>query len=158
MTMTTSFAISMSLDGDFAWLSWRSRCAPRATPPTSSTPSTDERRPRAASHPPHPPAPPAFTGLNGGPQFPFTEAVSLFVECDNQEEVDRYWEALTADGGEQGQCGWLKDRFGLSWQIVPARFLELMSTGDDEARGRTMAAMMQMRKMDVAALEAAHAG
>jgi predicted 3-demethylubiquinone-9 3-methyltransferase (glyoxalase superfamily) len=100
----------------------------------------------------------AFKGLNGGPQFPFTEAVSFFVECDGQDEVDHYWDVLTAGGGEHGPCGWLKDRFGLSWQIVPSRFLELMFTGTPEQQGRCMAAMQTMSKLDVAALQAAHDG
>ena len=100
----------------------------------------------------------AFKALNGGPQFPFTEAVSFFVECDDQAEVDHYWAALTTGGGEPGRCGWLKDRFGLSWQIVPSRFLELMSTGTPEQVGRVMVALQAMGKLDVAGLEAAHAG
>ena len=100
----------------------------------------------------------AFKALNGGPQFPFTEAVSFFVECDDQAEVDQYWTSLIAGGGEPGRCGWLKDRFGLSWQIVPSRFLELMSTGTPEQVGRVMVALQAMDKLDVAALEAAHAG
>ena len=96
--------------------------------------------------------------LNGGPEFPHTEAFSFFVECDDQAEVDHYWEALTADGGEEGQCGWLKDRFGVSWQIVPVEFLELMSSGSPEQVERTVAAMLTMQKFDVAALRAAHDG
>ena len=96
--------------------------------------------------------------LNGGPQFPHTEAFSFFVECDDQDEVDHYWDLLTADGGEAGQCGWLKDRFGVSWQIIPVEFLELMTTGSPEQIGRTAEAMMAMRKLDVARLRAAHDG
>jgi predicted 3-demethylubiquinone-9 3-methyltransferase (glyoxalase superfamily) len=100
----------------------------------------------------------AFKALNGGPQFPFTEAVSFFVEVDDQDEVDHYWDALTADGGQPGKCGWLKDRFGLSWQIVPTQFLEMMTTGNPEQVGRTLAAMQTMTKFDVAGLQAAYAG
>jgi len=96
--------------------------------------------------------------LNGGPQFPFTEAFSLFVSVETQEQVDHLWEALTADGGEESQCGWLKDKFGLSWQIVPTALTELMSSPDREASGRVVAAMLEMRKIDIAALQAAHDG
>ncbi|WP_308115883.1 VOC family protein [Rhodococcoides corynebacterioides] len=99
-----------------------------------------------------------FTGLNGGPHFQFTEAISLAVSCADQEEVDRYWDALTADGGAESQCAWCKDRFGLSWQIVPTRLMELMSDPDPEKSGRVMQAMLQMRKIVVADLEAAYAG
>lgn len=95
-------------------------------------------------------------GLNGGPQFPHTEAFSFFVTCEDQEEVDRYWEALTADGGEEGVCGWLKDKFGVSWQIVPAEFLDMVSNGSPEQVGRVMAAMMEMKKMDVATFRSAY--
>ena len=97
-------------------------------------------------------------GLNGGPHFHFTEAISMFVECEDQAEVDRLWRALTADGGEEVQCGWLKDRFGLSWQIVPAEFLEMASSGDAERVDRMMAAMLTMRKLDLAALRSAFEG
>lgn len=100
----------------------------------------------------------SFKGLNGGPQFRFTEAISLFVECDDQEEVDRYWDALTADGGEESVCGWLKDKYGLSWQIIPVEFLDMVSDGDPEQVQRTMAAMQTMRKFDVAALRTAYEG
>jgi predicted 3-demethylubiquinone-9 3-methyltransferase (glyoxalase superfamily) len=96
-----------------------------------------------------------FTALNGGPQFPFTEAVSFQVDCASQDEVDRYWNALTADGGEESQCGWLRDRFGLSWQIVPSRLPELLGDPDPKRAQRAMAAMLQMKKLDIAALEAA---
>jgi predicted 3-demethylubiquinone-9 3-methyltransferase (glyoxalase superfamily) len=99
-----------------------------------------------------------FTALNGGPVYQFTEAVSMQVECDDQAEIDRLWEALTADGGQPGRCGWLKDRFGLSWQIVPASMGQLLG-GDDPAKaGRAVQAMMQMNKLDIAALERARAG
>lgn len=97
-------------------------------------------------------------GLNGGPEFRFTEAISLFVECEDQEEVDHYWEALTADGGEESQCGWLEDRFGLSWQIIPREFLEMVSSGTPDQVQRVMAAMQTMRKMDVAAFRTAYEG
>lgn len=99
-----------------------------------------------------------FTGLNGGPLFPFTEAVSFQIDCADQAEVDRYWTALTTDGGSESQCGWCKDRFGLSWQVVPRRMLELLASPDRGAAERAMQAMMGMKKMDVAALEAAAKG
>jgi len=94
--------------------------------------------------------------LNGGPQFKFSEAISLNVECKDQAEVDRYWKALTAGGGEEGPCGWLKDKFGLSWQIVPKQLIQLMNSPDRAAAGRAMQAMMKMTKIDVAALQRAH--
>ncbi len=96
-----------------------------------------------------------FTALNGGPQFAFTEAVSIFVRCDSQEEVDYFWNALTSDGGEESQCGWLKDRFGLSWQIIPDRLMELLGDPDPGRSQRAMQAMLQMRKIDIATLEQA---
>jgi predicted 3-demethylubiquinone-9 3-methyltransferase (glyoxalase superfamily) len=96
--------------------------------------------------------------INGGPEFPHTEAFSLMVECEGQDEVDRCWEALTAGGGEEGVCGWLKDRFGLSWQIVPVEFLDMVGNGTPDQVQRTMGAMQTMRKMDVAALQAAYEG
>ncbi|WP_375423488.1 VOC family protein [uncultured Friedmanniella sp.] len=96
-----------------------------------------------------------FTGLNGGPHFRFTEAVSFVIDCADQAEVDRYWEALLADGGEESQCGWLKDRFGLSWQVVPKQLNELLGDPDPGRSSRAMKAMLQMRKLDVAALQAA---
>jgi predicted 3-demethylubiquinone-9 3-methyltransferase (glyoxalase superfamily) len=98
-----------------------------------------------------------FLALNGGPRFKFTEAVSLTVDCTDQAEVDRLWARLT-DGGEASMCGWLKDRYGLSWQIVPRRLPELLQDPDPERAGRVVNAMMQMRKIDVAALESAAAG
>jgi predicted 3-demethylubiquinone-9 3-methyltransferase (glyoxalase superfamily) len=98
-----------------------------------------------------------YIGLNGGPQFPFTEAISLQVECDDQAEVDRYWDALVTDG-EESMCGWLKDRYGLSWQIVPRRLHELLAGADPAASERAMRAMLGMRRLDIAALEAAYAG
>ena len=99
-----------------------------------------------------------FIGLNGGPEFSFSEAISFEITCDDQAEVDRYWEALTADGGEPGPCGWLKDRFGLSWQIVPRRLTELLDAPDREGAERAMKAMLEMSKIDVEALERAYAG
>ena len=99
-----------------------------------------------------------FTALNGGPIYQFTEAVSLQVDCADQAEIDHLWENLAADGGEPGRCGWLKDRFGLSWQIVPANLGQLIG-GDDPAKAsRAVQAMMQMGKLDIAALEAARQG
>jgi predicted 3-demethylubiquinone-9 3-methyltransferase (glyoxalase superfamily) len=98
-----------------------------------------------------------YVAINGGPQFPFTEAVSFEVRCADQDEVDRLWDALTADGGQEVQCGWLKDRYGLSWQIVPERWLEL-ATGDDPAKVEAaMKAMLDMKKLDIAELERAYA-
>lgn len=99
----------------------------------------------------------SFQALNGGPQFHFTEAISMSVLCFGQAEVDHYWNALT-EGGSESQCGWLKDRFGVSWQIVPDVLGRLQKQGDPVATGRMMQAMLKMRKMDVAALEAAYNG
>ena len=98
-----------------------------------------------------------FMALNGGPHFSFTEAISLFVSVDTQEEVDHYWNALTADGGEESMCGWLKDRYGLSWQIVPTALMRLQSDPDREKAGRVQQAILQMRKIVIADLEAAAA-
>ncbi|MED7928457.1 VOC family protein [Nonomuraea sp. LP-02] len=98
-----------------------------------------------------------FLALNGGPHFTFNEAVSLYVDCETQEEVDELWARLTADGGEESQCGWLKDRWGLSWQIVPSRLPELISDPDPGRAGRAMKAMLGMRKIDIRALEEAAA-
>jgi predicted 3-demethylubiquinone-9 3-methyltransferase (glyoxalase superfamily) len=97
-----------------------------------------------------------FVALNGGPEFTFDEAISFQIDCADQEEVDRYSEALT-DGGEQGPCGWVKDRFGLSWQVVPKRMIELLSDPEEAKAQRAMAAMLEMRKIDIAAVEAAAA-
>lgn len=99
-----------------------------------------------------------FTGLNGGPMFKFTEALSLVVHCETQAEVDHYWERLTADGGKPSQCAWLKDKFGVSWQIVPNALIELLQDKDPAKAGRVMQAMLQMAKIDIAKLRAAHAG
>ena len=99
-----------------------------------------------------------FTAINGGPQFKFDEAVSFMVTVDDQEELDRYWDALTADGGEESQCGWCKDRFGLSWQVVPKALPRLLADPDRARAARAMEAMMKMGKIDVAELEKAAAG
>lgn len=97
-----------------------------------------------------------FTGLNGGPQFKFTEAISLVVHCETQEEVDYFWEKLS-EGGQKVECGWLKDKYGLSWQIVPTVFFELLAR-DSETSDRVMKAMMQMQKFDVEELKRAAEG
>ena len=99
-----------------------------------------------------------YVALNGGPDHPFTEAVSFQIGCADQDEVDRYWTALTADGGEEGPCGWVKDRFGLSWQVVPTAMPALLSDPDPERANRAMAAMLQMKKLDIATLRAAADG
>ena len=99
-----------------------------------------------------------FMTLNGGPQYSHTPAASISVLTKDQEETDRLWTALAADGGVESQCGWLIDRFGVSWQIVPERLVELINAEDRAAAGCAMAAMMQMRKIDIAALEAAFNG
>ena len=98
-----------------------------------------------------------FMALNGGPHFKFTEAISLMVKCDTQEEIDELWEKLS-EGGEKVQCGWLKDKFGLSWQIVPTILGELMKDKDPEKTNRVMQAIMQMKKLDIAELKAAYEG
>jgi predicted 3-demethylubiquinone-9 3-methyltransferase (glyoxalase superfamily) len=98
----------------------------------------------------------SFTALNGGPMFKFTEAISLVVHCETQAEVDHYWDKLSA-GGQQVQCGWLKDKYGLSWQIVPNALIELVQDKDPAKSQRVMAAMMQMKKIDIAGLRAAYA-
>jgi len=98
-----------------------------------------------------------FTALNGGPHFKFTEAISLVVNCDDQKEVDHFWGKLSA-GGQEVQCGWLKDRFGLSWQVVPTALIEMLQDKDPEKSKRTMAAMLKMKKLDVDALARAYDG
>lgn len=100
----------------------------------------------------------AFIALNGDPLFKFTPAVSLFVSCDSQAEVDRYWSAFLAAGGKASRCGWLEDKFGLSWQIIPTKLVTLMSDPDPKIAGRVAQAMMTMQKIDVAALERAYEG
>jgi predicted 3-demethylubiquinone-9 3-methyltransferase (glyoxalase superfamily) len=99
-----------------------------------------------------------YIGLNGGPEFKFTEAISLSIDCDDQAEVDHYWDALIANGGEPSVCGWLKDRFGLSWQVVPRRMTEMFASPDRPAAERAMKAMLQMRKLEIDQLERAFAG
>ena len=98
-----------------------------------------------------------FAALNGGPEFPHTEAVSFQVACDTQAEIDRVWFALIADGGAEGRCGWCKDRFGVNWQIVPSCMGELLAAQDAASSARAFAAMMQMGRLDIAALEQAGA-
>ena len=97
-----------------------------------------------------------FVALNGGPQFKFTEAISFSVNCETQDEIDYFWEKLSADGGSTGPCGWLKDKFGLSWQVSPVVLGDMLSDPDPAAAGRVMTAMMEMDKIDVAALKRAY--
>lgn len=98
-----------------------------------------------------------FVALNGGPHFKFNEAISFIVNCDNQEEIDYYWNKLSAGGDEKSQqCGWLKDKFGVSWQIVPAALIDMYKDAESEKAQRTMRAMLKMKKLDIAALEAAY--
>ena len=99
-----------------------------------------------------------FIGLNAGPHHKFTEAVSFFVEVDTQEEVDHYWDALMAGGGRPDQCGWLKDKFGLSWQVIPKALPQLLTDPDLAKAKRALDAMMKMVKIDIAELRRAHAG
>jgi predicted 3-demethylubiquinone-9 3-methyltransferase (glyoxalase superfamily) len=99
-----------------------------------------------------------FIALNGGPHYKFTEAISLLVDCDSQKEVDELWNKLTANGGAESQCGWLKDKFGLSWQIIPKALFRLMGDPDPAKSGRVMQAMLQMKKIDIAALQRAYDG
>ena len=99
-----------------------------------------------------------FVAINGGPAHPHTDAFSIMVLCEDQAEVDRYWDGLTAGDGEAGRCGWLKDPFGVSWQIVPRRLTELLGDPDPEAARRARDAMLAMDRLDIAALEAAHRG
>ena len=99
-----------------------------------------------------------FTVINGGPQFTLDEAVSFMIECADQAEIDHYWSKLTEGGGEESQCGWLKDRFGFSWQVVPAGWEKLLNDADQARADRAMKAMLGMKKLDIAALEAAADG
>jgi predicted 3-demethylubiquinone-9 3-methyltransferase (glyoxalase superfamily) len=99
----------------------------------------------------------AFQALNGGPQFHFSEAVSFLIDCETQEEVDRYWDKLT-EGGQPGPCGWLKDKFGLSWQVVPRALPKMLQDEDPERAGRVMQAMRGMGKIEIAGLERAYRG
>jgi predicted 3-demethylubiquinone-9 3-methyltransferase (glyoxalase superfamily) len=98
------------------------------------------------------------SGLNGGPMFKFSEAVSFMIDCQDQAEVDYYWDKLVEGGGQHSQCGWLKDRFGFSWQVVPKQLFETLGGADAKGRERAMAAMMQMTKLDIARMQAAYAG
>ncbi|OIJ66578.1 VOC family protein [Streptomyces mangrovisoli] len=100
----------------------------------------------------------SFVGLNGGPQFTFSEAISFQIHCADQAEVDLYWAKLTEDGGEPGPCGWLKDKYGVSWQVVPDELLELVTDPDPEKAARTSKAMFAMGKLDMAALRRAYDG
>ena len=99
-----------------------------------------------------------FTALNGGPEFKFNESISFVVNCDTQKEVDYFWEKLMADGGQESQCGWLKDKFGVSWQITPAVLIDMLNDKDAKKAERVMKAMMQMQKIDIKTLKEAHAG
>jgi predicted 3-demethylubiquinone-9 3-methyltransferase (glyoxalase superfamily) len=99
-----------------------------------------------------------FVALNGGPHFKFTEAISFVVNCETQEEVDYFWEKLTADGGQESMCGWLRDRYGLSWQVVPTILVELFKDKDAEKSQRVMKAMLQMKKIDIETLKQAYEG
>ena len=99
-----------------------------------------------------------FVAMNAGPMFKFNESISIMVDCEDQAEVDRYWNALTADGGEESMCGWLKDKYGLSWQIVPKVLDDLLADPDPERAGRAMQAMLSMQKLDIAGLKAAADG
>jgi predicted 3-demethylubiquinone-9 3-methyltransferase (glyoxalase superfamily) len=98
-----------------------------------------------------------FVALNGGPQFKFNESVSFVVNCETQEEVDYFWEKLTADGGQESQCGWLKDKFGLSWQVVPTVLIDMLHDNDSEKADRVTKAMLQMQKIDIEPLRDAYA-
>lgn len=100
----------------------------------------------------------SYQGLNGGPDFKFNEAISLSLDCESQAEVDRYWAALTADGGEPSVCGWLKDKYGLSWQVIPRQLPRMLASRDRAGAERAMQAMLKMTKIDVAALERAFNG
>jgi predicted 3-demethylubiquinone-9 3-methyltransferase (glyoxalase superfamily) len=97
-----------------------------------------------------------FVALNGGPQYTFTPAISFVVNCETQQEVDALWSRLTADGGEEVQCGWLKDKFGVSWQIVPVALMTMLNDSDAARAQRVMMAMMQMKKIDISLLERAY--
>ena len=99
-----------------------------------------------------------FIAINGGPEFSFSGAISFVIDCADQDEVDLYWDALTADGGTEHPCGWLTDKFGITWQVTPSRLTELLSAGDAVSATRMTRAMYTMTKLDIAALEAAYAG
>ena len=99
-----------------------------------------------------------FVALNGGPEFKFNESISFVVNCETQKEVDYFWEKLTADGGEESQCGWLRDKFGVSWQVTPTVLIDMLHDKDSEKSERVMKAMLQMQKIDIEKLEAAYQG
>src|SRR6185503_18492293 len=99
-----------------------------------------------------------YLGLNGGPHFKFSEAISFQIMCETQAEIDHYWSKLTADGGQESQCGWLKDKFGLSWQVVPTVLAEMLKGADAAAAQRVTKAFLQMKKFDIEALKKAYAG
>ncbi len=99
-----------------------------------------------------------FVALNGGPLFKFNESISFVVNCETQEEVDYFWEKLTADGGEESQCGWLKDKFGLSWQVTPTVLIDMLHDKDSEKAERVMKAMLQMQRIDIEKLKVAYLG
>ncbi len=99
-----------------------------------------------------------FVALNGGPQFTFDEAISFQISCATQQEVDYFWDKLTSEGGEEGPCGWLKDKFGLSWQVVPSQLIDMMRDNDPKKVARVTNAFLQMKKFDIAALERAYDG
>jgi predicted 3-demethylubiquinone-9 3-methyltransferase (glyoxalase superfamily) len=99
-----------------------------------------------------------FTALNGGPDFKFNESISFVVNCDTQKEVDYYWNKLTADGGQESQCGWVKDKFGVSWQITPTVLIDMLNDKDAKKAERVMKAMMQMQKIEINKLKAAYSG
>ncbi len=99
-----------------------------------------------------------FTALNGGPKFKFNESISFVVNCETQNEVDYFWEKLMADGGQESQCGWLKDKFGVSWQITPTVLIDMLNDKDAKKAERVMKAMMQMQKIDIKTLKEAYAG
>ncbi|MFJ4692206.1 VOC family protein [Streptomyces sp. NPDC088766] len=99
-----------------------------------------------------------FVGLNGGPQFTFNEAISFQIDCADQEEVDHYWDKLIEGGGEPGPCGWLKDKYGVSWQVVPTEMIRMLTSPDQEKAGRATRAMLAMGKLDIAALRKAYEG
>lgn len=98
----------------------------------------------------------SFIGLNGGPQFPHTEAISFQIPCKDQKEIDKYWDLLTADGGSESQCGWLKDKFGISWQVVSPEMMKYLGGSDSEGSKRATEAMLEMKKIDLAKLQNAY--